>query len=385
VDLHQLLGAASPSVFQHLEEAVLVLDSERTLRFANDRARRLLGYPDGEPVGGRCRLTTRGLDCEVACPLTYALEGELGHVEDFTTVYHSQDGTPIPLRVTVIPIRRSDGSFLGAVEILRPTEPDPGFVLAGRSDRSVQLRRRLSELALSGCHLVLVGEPPAVADVAHAVHRFTGVADTLFHTWNGSWDTIPSWPPGTAFADASVADSALDVTPPDGWRMIIGVTDERVITGGPNLSYELVALPRPVDLGDDLPLVVAAWLEQLAPRAMVTSGAMARLGRVAMDLGFQGLQRALLQALAVAGDRVDEAHVSLDGCQSVSMDELLEQPDPLAALEKRLLVEVLDRSGWRMQDAAERLGISRVTLWRKLKDHGIERPDGADANQRARA
>jgi excisionase family DNA binding protein len=27
-----------------------------------------------------------------------------------------------------------------------------------------------------------------------------------------------------------------------------------------------------------------------------------------------------------------------------------------------------------MQEAAERLGISRVTLWRKLKDHGIERP-----------
>ena len=37
--------------------------------------------------------------------------------------------------------------------------------------------------------------------------------------------------------------------------------------------------------------------------------------------------------------------------------------------------EVLDRSGWRMQNAAERLGISRVTLWRKLRDHGIERPE----------
>jgi transcriptional regulator of acetoin/glycerol metabolism len=35
---------------------------------------------------------------------------------------------------------------------------------------------------------------------------------------------------------------------------------------------------------------------------------------------------------------------------------------------------VLDRSEWRMQEAADRLGISRVTLWRKLKDHGIERP-----------
>ena len=122
-----------------------------------------------------------------------------------------------------------------------------------------------------------------------------------------------------------------------------------------------------------------------SPVRPAASSAMVRLGRVAVDLGFQGLQRALLQALAVAGDRVDEADVTVEGFQSVSMDELLEQPDPLAALEKRLLVEVLDRSGWRMQDAAERLGISRVTLWRKLKDHGIERPEGADANQRGKA
>jgi transcriptional regulator of acetoin/glycerol metabolism len=32
-----------------------------------------------------------------------------------------------------------------------------------------------------------------------------------------------------------------------------------------------------------------------------------------------------------------------------------------------------------MQEAADRLGISRVTLWRKLKDHRIERPgNGGD-------
>jgi transcriptional regulator of acetoin/glycerol metabolism len=61
------------------------------------------------------------------------------------------------------------------------------------------------------------------------------------------------------------------------------------------------------------------------------------------------------------------------------IDELLLDDDPFAALERRLLTEVLRRSGWRMQEAADRLGVSRVTLWRKLKDHGIERPECNDS------
>jgi len=38
------------------------------------------------------------------------------------------------------------------------------------------------------------------------------------------------------------------------------------------------------------------------------------------------------------------------------------------------LREVLERSEWRMQEAADRLCISRVTLWRKMKELGIEKP-----------
>jgi transcriptional regulator of acetoin/glycerol metabolism len=39
-----------------------------------------------------------------------------------------------------------------------------------------------------------------------------------------------------------------------------------------------------------------------------------------------------------------------------------------------LLRAALERCDWRMQEAAEKVGVSRVTLWRKMKDLGIERP-----------
>ena len=188
------MGEAWTTVLEHISEAVLVLDSQRNLRFVNGRARRLLGYEDGQPLGSRCRLTTRGVDCENACPLSFALESRLDQVEDFAAVYTARDGRPLPLKVTVIPVRAPDGGFQGAVEILRPRDPDPGFLLAGRGDLVDGLRRRVADVAHSHAHVVLVGDPPACADVARAIHRLSGVAESLFHTWSGSWDGVPVGP-----------------------------------------------------------------------------------------------------------------------------------------------------------------------------------------------
>jgi hypothetical protein len=376
-ELYSLLGGAWPTVLQHLDDAVLVIDHQRTLRFLNDRARRLLGYTDEHPVGGRCRLTTRGLDCENACPLTFALEGDIEQIESFSTVYTSRDDRPVPLQVTVIPILDDDGGFRGAVEILRPTDPDPGFVLSGRSETSLQLRQHLMDLAQSRCGLILVGEGPAVADVARAVHRFSGLADGLFHKWTGSWGSIPEWPPGTVFADGNDVAAIFDNPPAEGWRVILGGRQADETRAGSTRDYELVELPMACDLGDDLALVVMAWVERVAPGVSVTPEALKRLGRMVSELGFERCQSVLLEAVAVAGDSLEENHIPAVGYRNAYVDELLERADPLAALEERLIREVLERSGWRMQEAAERLGVSRVTLWRKLKDHGIERPDNS--------
>jgi PAS domain-containing protein len=99
-----LIPKAWIEVLDQLGEAVIVLDHQRTLRHVNDAARRLLGYELGQEVGGRCKLTTRGVDCENACPLTFALNNDLDKVEDFATVYQTVDGRALQLKVTVIPL-----------------------------------------------------------------------------------------------------------------------------------------------------------------------------------------------------------------------------------------------------------------------------------------
>jgi PAS domain S-box-containing protein len=356
-------------VLDNLGEAVIVLDRQRSLLHVNDAARRLLGYEQGQEIGGRCKLTTRGADCDDACPLTFALNNELDRVDDFATVYRTLDGRAVPLKITVIPLTDEAGEFRGAVEILRPTEPSPGFFLAGTSQRAEALRERVAVLARTHADICLVGEMPACRDVARALHRFSGLPEDLFRAWSGRWDDINPWPPGTLFAYGDAADELLiSADRPEGWRFVIARS-----TAVEDCSLDVLELPSVEELDADLPTIIVSWMEELAPRTRVTRAAIERLERVVRDCGFQELERVLTTALATVGDCLEAEHLPIDGYHTAFVDELLQSPKPLAALEERLLREVLERCGWKMQETADRIGISRVTLWRKMKDLGIEK------------
>lgn len=45
----------------------------------------------------------------------------------------------------------------------------------------------------------------------------------------------------------------------------------------------------------------------------------------------------------------------------------------LAAREKEAIVRTLDAHNWRLAESARELGISRTTLWRRLKAYGLHR------------
>jgi DNA-binding NtrC family response regulator len=294
----------------------------------------------------------------------------MDRVEDFATTYHTNDGRALSLSVTVIPFCSEDGEFQGAVEILRPTALQPGFFMAGSSEITDNLRERVTSLARAGRSVLIVGEPPACRDVAGALHRYSGMPQELFQRWTGTWEGINPWPPGTIYAFEDQAESLLESQYPDGWRVVVGSRSHHEIDS----SLEVLDLPSLEDLASDLPRMIRSWLEEIAPRKTVDPAALGRLSRMARDRGLEALEEVLMSAVAAADDRIEESHLPADGYHTALVDELLRAANPLAALEEQVLREVLERCGWRMQDAAERIGVSRVTLWRKMKDLGIDRP-----------
>ena len=51
----------------------------------------------------------------------------------------------------------------------------------------------------------------------------------------------------------------------------------------------------------------------------------------------------------------------------------IEGPTTLAAREKEAIVKTLDAHNWKLAETAKFLGISRTTLWRRLKAYGLHR------------
>jgi transcriptional regulator of acetoin/glycerol metabolism len=102
------------------------------------------------------------------------------------------------------------------------------------------------------------------------------------------------------------------------------------------------------------------------------------LVEIALKSGFDGVAEVLPAAVVAAQDRLEVNDLPQPSSRVLFIDEILETEDPLATLEHRLLTEVLERTEWRTQEAADRLGMSRVTLWRKTRDYGIERPSACE-------
>lgn len=87
--------------------------------------------------------------------------------------------------------------------------------------------------------------------------------------------------------------------------------------------------------------------------------------------------RSLLPRLGRRGGRVERLQAG-----EVFLGHAVYLPAPdrdgghtLAARERAAIVETLHATGWRLTETARRLGISRTTLWRRLRDYGL-RPDG---------
>ncbi len=126
---------------------------------------------------------------------------------------------------------------------------------------------------------------------------------------------------------------------------------------------------------DDIPLLIEHCIEKFSQQ---TQKSIHRISpdalEILVDYTYPGNVRELENIIEHAfvkcqGGSIEKQHLPLDliSARDDIVTQALRESNPLAALERELVQRVLEESDGKPQLAAQRLGISRTTLWRKLK------------------
>jgi PAS domain S-box-containing protein len=153
-----------------------------------------------------------------------------------------------------------------------------------------------------------------------------------------------------------------------------------------DLFYRLnvfrIVLPPLRDRKDDIPLLVDYFVKKIAAKMpsknldRIETEALARL----MDYRFPGNIRELENLVEHAAIRCQDGIIRTRDLPlpSATPPEEAAAPlyqihSPLETLERDLILKTLDANDWKISKTAQRLGISRVTLWRKMKEYGVQK------------
>jgi DNA-binding NtrC family response regulator len=137
---------------------------------------------------------------------------------------------------------------------------------------------------------------------------------------------------------------------------------------------------------EDVPALARRFLDQAVAENQTTArrlsdAALRRLAAHPYPGNVREL-RNLIERLAIltVNETIDvgdvEAHLSVAAAPASSLTLQGPLREALAAVERDMLVQTLERHGWKMSEAARELGLERSHLYKKLRTHEIERPAG---------
>ena len=150
-----------------------------------------------------------------------------------------------------------------------------------------------------------------------------------------------------------------------------------------DLYYRLNVIPVHIpplrDRRNDIPLLARHFLNRFAAeqgKAVrdFTSDAMRCLLEYVWSGNVRELENSIEHAVVLAKESLVESNDLPPSIQKLNVRKPGQSTKTMTETEVKLLREILDDCGWNKKEAARRLGISRSTLYNKIKKYGISPP-----------
>jgi PAS domain S-box-containing protein len=418
------------AIVDTINDAVIASDVDIRITGFNRAAELLTGFSRHEVLGRSCH----DVFSPAFCPLAETLRSGSG-LPGIDLVIQAKDGRRLPVWITTEILRDHDNQVVGAVQLLRdrssmvpahPVEPGSYAPLVGESPVMLELYRWIDRLAGCSSTVLLQGESGTGKElVAEALHfrsprrnkpliriNCAALPETLLeselfgHTRGAFTGAVQDRPGrfelahhGTLFLD-EIGDLPLSLqakllrvlqdrtvqrlgsshpTPLD-IRLIAATNRDlpsRVASGAfrEDLYFRLAVVPLSLpplrDHLDDIPALAANFLRSLAARNQHAPRCLSQAAlRVLTRHRWPGNVRELENALEFASIRSDSLQIGPEDLPPSLLSSSTRQSPLLHDSQRDQLAAAL-RSSPSAALAAERLGISRATLFRRIKKHGL--------------
>ncbi|NOY69960.1 MAG: PAS domain-containing protein [Deltaproteobacteria bacterium] len=143
-----------------------------------------------------------------------------------------------------------------------------------------------------------------------------------------------------------------------------------------------ILCPRLAKRVEDIPMIVQHFIRQNSNRSEkkilgVTPEAMEKLMAYAWPGNVRELRNAIEYAFVLCtGGSIDVEHLPARISAPALPDVLPETRPQISENGRESLLAALRRTGWNQTEAARILGVSRVTVWKRMKKYGIRRGEG---------
>ncbi|MBI5643990.1 MAG: sigma 54-interacting transcriptional regulator [Deltaproteobacteria bacterium] len=130
---------------------------------------------------------------------------------------------------------------------------------------------------------------------------------------------------------------------------------------------------------DDIPLLVKHFIEKFnREMSMEITNVSPAAMELLMEYNYPGNIRELEHVIEHAfvrcqGKTLNPEHLPKDLQNRDLVGRVINEAEPLKALEKEIIAQALNETGWKYNDCARKLKMSRTTLWRRMKEFGIEK------------